>query len=58
MPGKLALLDHAPKLLLCLPRAVVTAEHLADPRIVPFGRRVDAAAVLARIEALAYRGIR
>ncbi|MBK8096231.1 MAG: DUF790 family protein [Planctomycetes bacterium] len=58
LPAKLALLDRAPTLLLCLPRSAITTEQLADPRIMPFGRRVDAAAVLARIDGVAYRDSR
>lgn len=52
LPGKLALLAHEPRYLLCLPRAHVPAERLGHPRLVPFTRRVAVADVLPRLREL------
>ncbi|MEO6597507.1 MAG: DUF790 family protein [Planctomycetota bacterium] len=49
LPGKLALLNHEPGYLLCLPRRFVPTAWSGHPRIVPFGRRVAADDVLARL---------
>ncbi len=52
LPGKLAMLDAVPRLILLLPRALVPVDHRAHPRVLPFGRTVDAAAVLRRLREL------
>lgn len=46
LPAKLALLEH-PRLVLCLPERAVPAERRGHPRVVPFRRSVDVAAVLS-----------
>lgn len=58
LAGKLAALAAAPDLLLCLPRGAVPPERADDPKILPFARRVDAAAVLARIAGGGYGAAR
>jgi predicted nuclease of restriction endonuclease-like RecB superfamily len=40
--AKLALLPACPRLVLCLPRAAMDDRLRAHPRVVPFGRSVDA----------------
>lgn len=47
LPAKLALLDAHPRLILCLPRRLLTAELRSHARIVPFGRKVPIDAVIA-----------
>lgn len=48
LPAKLALLQQ-PRCLLCLPAAAVPAPFAGHPRLIPFRRRVDPAAVLAAL---------
>ena len=49
LAGKLVLLAHEPRYVLCAPRRLALPEH---PRLVPFGRRIDAKAVLRAVRSL------
>lgn len=50
LQAKAALLNAHPRVVLCVPRAAMTAALRADARVVPFSRRVDPLAVAAVIE--------
>jgi predicted nuclease of restriction endonuclease-like RecB superfamily len=50
LDDKLAVLAAEPRFLLCLPAALVPAGFETHPRVLPFGRRVDAAALLGRLD--------
>ena len=49
LSAKLALLEAHPRLLLCLPQALVPATHRAHPRVIAFRRKVAIADVAAAL---------